>query len=136
LAILGYTPKGEHPLHPDVCRVWVITGEATWQTWKDAVNTIGSAMQSFRAQQQDRNRTNAIFGLPINHAPDDIKRLTTRRASPLWLRVTKLGSGSFVGIATLFKSEFTSGTPEVGGSYALIESFIQQFPTCLEVTYR
>lgn len=62
-------------LHPDVCRIWVIADQSPWQTWKAAVNAMGNAMKTFRAGQPDRNRTNAIFGLPIHHAPYDIKQL-------------------------------------------------------------
>jgi CRISPR-associated protein Cmr1 len=121
-------------LHPDVCRVWVIAGEVPWETWKEAVEAIGTIMQTFRAAQgKERNILNSIFGVPISHGPNhDLQR----RASPLWLRVTKLASGEHVGVATLFKANFTAGRREVGGGYALIEQFIQMFPTHLEVTYR
>lgn len=138
-ALMGtlQSPPGDFDvLHPDVCRVWVITSAPTWQTWKDAVNAMGSTMKSFREKQPDRNRTNAVFGLPINHAPENIKRLTTRRASPLWLRVTKLANDNYVGVATLFKADFIDGTPTIGGGYALIEQFVNSFPSCLEVNYR
>lgn len=121
-------------IHPDVCRVWVITGNSPWETWKDAVEAMGTTMQTFRAAQgKDRNRLNSIFGVPIMHYPiHDLQR----RASPLWLRVTKLMSGEHVGVATLFKANFRAGSHEVGGGYALIERFIQTFPTHLEVTYQ
>jgi hypothetical protein len=122
-------------LHPDVCQVWVIAGEDLWQSWKDAVNAMGTAMQSYRAiQGPNRNTINSIFGIPILPGPPDIG--LQRRASPLWLRVTKLDNGRYVGVATLFKSDFKDGVHEVGGGYALIESFIKTFPICLEVDYR
>lgn len=121
-------------LHPDVCRVWVITEENPWRTWKDAVNAMGKAMQGFRAERgADRNRANSIFGVPILHGPSYGLQ---RRASPLWLRVTKLSGGQYVGVATLFKSDFKEGAHEVGGGYAHIESFLKTFPVCLEVDYR
>ena len=120
-------------IHPDVCRVWVITGDSPWETWKEAVEAIGSTMQKFRAAQgKDRNALNSIFGVPILHGPNHGLQ---RRASPLWLRVTKLANGKHAGVATLFKANFTASRREVGGGYTLIEQFIQQFPTRLEVTY-
>jgi CRISPR-associated protein Cmr1 len=134
---LQYPPSDFGVLHPDVCRIWVIADQSPWQTWKAAVNAMGNAMKTFRAGQPDRNRTNAIFGLPIHHAPYDIKQLAKRRSSPLCLRVTKLANGDHVGVATLFKADFLDGRPTIGGGYKLIEQFLTScFPTCLEVNYR
>jgi hypothetical protein len=130
-------PSDFSVLHPTVCGIWVIAEQTPWKTWKTAVNAMGSAMKRFRQNQRDRNRTNAIFGLPINHAPDDIKRLGNRRSSPLCLRVTKLANGDHVGVATLFKADFIEGTPTIGGGHPLIEQFMTScFPICLEVNYR
>lgn len=121
-------------LHPDVCRVWVLAGCNPWGSWKEAVEAIGSAMQRFRAGQgNNRNERNSIFGLPIFHGPPNHD--LNRRASPLWLRVTKLANGNHVGVATLFKADFKPGEREVGGGYPLIEQFIATFPTSLEVVY-
>jgi hypothetical protein len=91
-------------------------------------------MQTFRAGQgANRNTVNSIFGIPILHGPN---YQLQRRSSPLHLRVTKLTNGQHVGVATLFKSDFKDNTHEVGGGYALIEQFVQSFPTSLEVNYR
>lgn len=58
-------------LHPDVCRVWVLTGDTQWETWKEAVDAMGSRMQTFRAMQgTNRNTLNSIFGVPILHGPN------------------------------------------------------------------
>lgn len=120
-------------LHPDVCRVWVIAGDTPWGTWKEAVEAIGTTMQAFRAAQGgNRNTLNSIFGVPILHGPNYGLQ---RRASPLWLRVTKLAGGEHVGVATLFKANFIVDRREVGGGYPLIERFIERFPTHLEVKY-
>jgi len=120
-------------LHPDACRVWVLAGAAPWQTWKDAVNGLGEAMQKFRANEgARRNDTNAIFGLPILHGP---KHNLQRRASPLWLRVTRLASGKHVGVATLFQSDFAPNHHEVGGGYKHIGAFIKSFPISLKVDF-
>jgi hypothetical protein len=90
-------------------------------------------MKAFRAAQgPNRNEINAVFGIPILH--HTIPGLA-RRASPLWLRVTRLAGGNYVGVATLFQSDFTAGIHEVGGGYAVIEKFLQTFPSCLEVSY-
>lgn len=121
-------------LHPDVCRIWVLSGSAAWMKWKDAVEAIGSAMQSFRARQgANRNTLNSIFGIPILHGPNHGLK---RRASPLGLRITRLANSDHVGVATLFKADFKSRRHEVGGGYALIEDFINTFPTSCEVIYR
>lgn len=110
-------------LHPDTCRVWVIPNETPWQTWKEAVEAIGSAMQTFRSGQgTDRNTKNSIFGIPIRDGPS---YGLERRSSPLWLRITKLASGQYVGVATLFKSKFKSDKYEVGGGYRHIEDFVK-----------
>ena len=121
-------------LHPDTCRIWVLASSASWPTWKDAVNGLGDAMQKFRASQgPQRNEMNSVFGLPILHGP---KHGLQRRASPLWLRVTKLASERHVGVATLFQADFTRNGHQVGGGYAHIEKFIASFPVSLEVDYR
>lgn len=109
-------------LHPDLCRIWVIAHDPACQAWKDAVEITGSKMQSFRAAQgPNRNQDNAIFGVPILHGPTHGLQ---RRASPLWLRITRLANGEYVTVATLFKADFKAGTSTVGGGYALIEQFI------------
>jgi CRISPR-associated protein Cmr1 len=120
-------------LDHEVCKVWVIGDESPWNSWKDAVEAMGAAMQTFRTGQgAGRNTINSIFGVPIRNGPNHGLQ---RRASPLWLRVTQLTSGQFVGVATLFTADFKKGTHEVGGGYALIEQFIKTFRTHEEVTF-
>ena len=120
-------------LHPNTCRVWVLPKE--YASCKDALEDIGTKMKAFRAAQRpDHNRKNAIFGLPIMHDPET--RSVKRRSSPLWLRITKLDNGSYVGVATLFKSEFLPGKPSVGSGYPLIEQLVTSEYKGLEVQYR
>jgi CRISPR-associated protein Cmr1 len=93
----------------------------------------------------------AAFGLPLpfrysRGGPFDVVQGSQhdRRSSPLWLRVTKLASGQYVGVATLFKSAFLAEreslqlqrgrrTTAPPADYSLIEEFIADFPMCLEV---
>jgi len=98
-------------LHPDYCRIWVVN--KTFNTWDEALDTLGRKMQSFRKrcgldykkvkdavegksegmQQIER----AAFGLPIVFYYPSLDLSATlqgsehdRRASPLAIRLIKL----------------------------------------------
>lgn len=153
-------------LHPNTCQVWVI---GIWRDAQEAVDAIGDSLRDFR-ERREPDHTNvarwlrgeqidtverAVFGLPIpyrysNNGPSGTLQGMNldRRASPLWLKVSKTAKGACVGVATLFKSTFlppgerlrakTRGrTPAVmpPGNYTLIEQWITGFPTCREVRY-
>jgi CRISPR-associated protein Cmr1 len=161
---LRITPRFD-VLAPGVCKVWVLADAESWSTWLQALDGIGGRMRDFRSRRKPDYDTmrnwmrrgptpptveRAAFGLPLpfrySRGPFDVVQgsLHDRRSSPLWLRVTKLTSGQYVGVATLFKSAFlaereslqlqrgrrTTAPPE---DYSLIEEFIDDFPTCLEV---
>lgn len=153
-------------LAPGVCKVWVLADQRSWSTWQQALDGIGGRMRDFRNRRSPDHDTmrdwmrrgptpptveRAAFGLPLpfrysRGGPFDVVQGSQhdRRSSPLWLRVTKLTSGQYVGVATLFKSAFlaereslqlqrgrrTTAPPE---NYSLVEEFIAGFPTCLEV---
>lgn len=158
-------------LYPKACRVWVLD---VWSNSERAVNAIGEAMRDFRTYREP-DHTNvarwlageniytverAVFGLPLPYRYSDggpsgvvqgriRKPAIDRRASPLWLKVSKTVNGRYVGVATLFKSAFlptgeklhakTKGTPppiNAPEDYMLIEQWIaEKFPKSQEVRY-
>ncbi len=121
-------------LHPDVCKVWVFDCDQKWKKWNHAADDIGSVMQKFRANQgANRNEINSVFGIPILHGP---RYGLQRRASPVWLRLTKLADETYIGVATLFYSDFMKNQYEVGGGYAHIEDFVVNELYGQEVNYR
>ncbi len=157
-------------LHPDHCRVWVL---GTWDSSEHAVEAIGAALRDFRTYREpDHGQVagwlqgkpiltveRSVFGLPIpyrysNGGPSGTVQarsrdaVVDRRASPLWLKVSKTTDGRYVGVATLFKSAFlgpgdklyakTRGsTPTINppADYALIEQFVQSLASAREVRY-
>jgi len=116
-------------LHYDVFQSWVL---GPWDTSAEAVTAIGRSLRDFRTYRNpDHDEVfrwlngeaistveRAAFGLPIpykyssRNKPEGViqgrKDVIERRASPLWLKVTKTGSSpaKYVVVATLFKSEF------------------------------
>jgi len=122
-------PSAFDVLHPQTCQVWVL---GIWPTSDAAVTAIGKQMRDFRSCKEPDHKDVAkwlngssiatversVFGLPLpfrysDGGPQGVvqghltpKPALERRASPLWLKVTKTTSGKFVGIATLFGSEF------------------------------
>ncbi|GAB4580218.1 MAG: hypothetical protein Fur0022_29570 [Anaerolineales bacterium] len=139
----------------------------------DALNGLGEALRDFRSYRRPKGVGRAdhdavlnwmskgkdlqpelkrvAFGLPIpfsysqGSGRDVIQSETSdRRASPLHIRITRLSTGKYVGVLTLFKSEFlgkrengklvqlqlqsrkwTAPPPQ---DYQVIEDFIQSFP--------
>jgi CRISPR-associated protein Cmr1 len=151
-------------LHPDACQLWVLD---KWNTSGEAIEAIGIAMQSFRNRRPpDYPLTaewleggsiptveRAIFGLPLpvrysRGGPSGVVqgryKHIDRRASPLWLRVSKSASGAYFGIATLFKAQFLPDGEQLHAGrqrtsppddFSLIEKFIdEKFPHRQEVT--
>jgi len=108
-------------LHPQLCKIWVVTADVPWTSWEGAVEGIGSAMRNFRKNEDDSKKIRkwkggdppdtiqtAIFGLPLPFKNSGIvnSRDHNRRASPLHLHVSRLNDDSYVGVLTLFKSNF------------------------------
>lgn len=152
--------------------IWVLG--AKWNSWAQAVDEVGGAMCDFRAYSPpDHDNVirwingasistveRSVFGLPIPYryssGPQGViqgrpsspgKDEINRRASPLWLKISKTASGKYVAIATLFKSEFLpsgeklhlakSSSPAVTPprDYALIETWLRKsFKDIQEVT--
>ena len=121
-----------------------------YPTWESAADAVGGALRSYRIAAANPNKTappllaRTVFGLPLKGVP--IQRLhgmpyIDRRASPLWLKLSKTRAGRYVAVATLFKSRFLPDGVQLNGSapprdYGLIEQWIQQwFPQRAEVRY-
>lgn len=159
-------------LHPQVCRVWAL---GVWPSWEAAVDAIGAAMRDFRNRREPDHRAvarwlsgspiegveRAAFGLPLpfryshGSASGTIRGpfgdpSIDRRASPLWLKVSKTARGPYAGVATLFKAQFlppdgklfaeANGPPvppvPPPADYGLIERFITEgFSRAVEVQY-
>lgn len=88
-------PSSFDILHPDTCQVWVL---GLWRSVDEALREMGNWLQEARKGRPLAQRV--VFGLPMQRV-----ELTgaDRRASPLWLSVTRAGQ-HYVGIATLFHS--------------------------------
>lgn len=161
-------------LHPDTCRIWVL---GIWPNAMQAVDEIGSAMWDVRNRaepdhQQVANWVNgkkintvqrAAFGLPLpfnyTNGPRGIvvegrrspkEKQINRRASPLWLKVSKVQGLGYIGIASLFNARFfpidellyasKPKAPPVPPpvDYALITDWLddkKRFPASQEVKY-
>jgi CRISPR-associated protein Cmr1 len=115
-------------LHPDVCKIWLL---GVWDSSDRAIEAIGAALRDFRSYREPDHGNvakwlqggsiatveRAVFGLPIPYRYSNGGPMGTvqgvlgnqtldRRASPLWLHVSKTTTGKYVGVATLFASEF------------------------------
>jgi CRISPR-associated protein Cmr1 len=154
--------------------IWVLG--AKWTSWAQAVDEVGGAMCTFRTYSPpDHDNVirwingasistveRSVFGLPIPYRyssgpqgviqgrPENKARQESeinRRASPLWLKISKTTGGKYAAIATLFKSEFLpsgeklhlakSSSPAVTPpkDYALIETWLRKsFKDIQEVT--
>jgi CRISPR-associated protein Cmr1 len=158
-------------LHPDVCKVWVVDKE--FSSWEEALDAIGQRMQQFRSRRAPdyQNVKNAVqgkhltqpieraaFGLPIVFYYRSLKGAKgtlegerhDRRASPLFIHVTRLSNRKHALVLTFFQAQFLEegeklklkrqrppayvGTPDM----SLIDDFIQEvrrnIGPCLELT--
>jgi CRISPR-associated protein Cmr1 len=114
-------------LHPKTCQIWVLD---MWNSPEQAVEAIGGALRDFRTYTEPDHSNvakwlngqpintveRAAFGLPLPYRysnglsgtiqgkinPPSIER----RASPLWLKISKTGANNYIGVATLFDSNF------------------------------
>jgi CRISPR-associated protein Cmr1 len=125
VALPSHVPSPYDMLQPGCSHVWIVSDG--WKTCTDAMNGIGSAFSQFRRELSISDRV--VFGLPLK----GVRVNVDRRASPLWLHVTKLAANSYVGVFTLFKSQFLPGN-QVKEDYGLAESFAHSYEQCHEVT--
>lgn len=159
-------------LCPTTAEVWVVSDPSDgWGSAMDALNGIGARLRDYRSHRSplgkadhdavlnwleggDRNPQirRAVFGLPIpfrysEGGPSDviISEVSDRRASPLRIRVTRLSTGRYVGVLTLFKSCFLPKEANLQlqtrrweapapTDYEVIRDFIQTFQVRKEVS--
>jgi len=131
-------------LHPSTCKVWVLD---EYPTWESAADAVGGALRSYRIAAANPNKTappllaRTVFGLPLKGVQIQGNPAIDRRASPLWLKLSKTRAGRYVAVATLFKSRFLPDGVQLNGSapprgYQLIERWItEKFPQRAEVHY-
>jgi len=159
-------------LAPGAAEAWVVSTPLNgWKTAAEALEGIGSKLREYRTHRSPLGRGDhdavldwlegegktpqikrAVFGLPIpfrysDGGPADVivPEHGARRASPLRIRITRLTTGRYVGVLTLFKPRFLeedvrlqlqtrkwSAPPPTG--YTVIQDFIKTFETKREVT--
>jgi CRISPR-associated protein Cmr1 len=165
------SPSTFDVLHPNACKIWVIDRQFT--SWEEALDAIGQRMQQFRNRRAPdyQNVKNAVqgkgltqpvkraaFGLPIvfyyrslGGAKGTLEgERHDRRASPLFIRVTRLASGKYVLVLTLFQAQLLEAGEKLklkrqdpptyvnAPDLSLIDDFIQEvrrvIGPCPEVT--
>ncbi len=158
-------------LAPSVAEVWVVSGSPDgWENpWK-ALEHIGAKLRDYRSHRSPLGRADhdgvlawlegggsppqiqrAAFGLPIpfrysEGGPSDviIPEQGDRRASPLRIRITRLTTGRYAGVLTLFKSRFLEAGKQLQlqtrkwkapspSDYAVIQDFLRNFEVKQEV---
>ena len=123
------TPVALDAIHPKACRIFVL--DRVYKEWYQALDEFGRVYQAFRnrrpqdyqvvkgAMTSSKGRLSqpverAAFGLPIPFYYQSLggRKATLaadahdRRASPLWVRVTRLANGTYTLVLTWFQSEF------------------------------
>lgn len=120
-------PSAFDVLHPAVCRIWVV--DRVFPSWLEALEAVGVFLSTFRRQRSGIEfpavraasggkatlppMERAILGLPIVFFDPSVRRPLgilegqehDRRASPLLIRVTRLGS-QYGLVLTLFRAQF------------------------------
>lgn len=118
-------PSAFDVLHPNACKIWIIN--KIFSSWEEALDKFGQSMQQFR-NRRDPDYSNvksamqggkltqpverAAFGLPIVFYYRSLGGQSAtlegetheRRASPLMIRVTRLSTGKYVIVLTLFQA--------------------------------
>ncbi len=171
-------PSSFDILHPKTSRIVVL---GLWQSPGEAVEAIGAALRDFRTYRDPDCHTvwhwlhggriptveRAAFGLPIPYRYSSTRAGVVqaqtrssqidRRASPLFLKVSRTADGKGVGVATVFLSQFLPAEAQltlelsretrrdlkaeppsiaIPGDYELIERWIaKRFPQRAEVRY-
>ncbi|MEJ5376845.1 MAG: type III-B CRISPR module RAMP protein Cmr1 [bacterium] len=159
-------------LAPTAAEIWIVSSSPDgWETPWEALEGIGAKLRDYRSHRSSLGRADhdailawleaggsppqiqrAVFGLPIpfrysEGGPSDviIPEQGDRRASPLRIRITRLATGRYVGVLTLFKSQFLKADRELQlqtrkwkapppPDYRVIQDFIQTFENKQEVT--
>lgn len=158
-------------LAPGVAEIWVVSSQPNgWGTAMGALEGIGARLRDYRSHRSPLGRADhdavldwleggeeapqikrAAFGLPIpfrysDGGPADVivPAHGDRRASPLRIRITRLATGRYVGVLTLFKSRFLGEGVDLQlqrlkwqapppTDYTVIQDFIRTFEVRREV---
>lgn len=129
----GKTRPAFDVFHPDYCRVSIVADQPDgWETCNDALNAIGRHLANYRTHTNPLGKSDhdavlkwftsggkvspdlkrPVFGLPLafryTKGPQDEIRSGQgdRRGSPLHIHITRLKTERYVGVLTLFKSQF------------------------------
>jgi len=162
-------------LSPKNAEIWIAAdGESGWRSHSEALNGIGEKLRDFRnhnhgigkedhdavlrwleKEGEGPNINRAVFGLPLpfrysqGGAGDVIQSdisSGSRRSSPLKIRITRLTTGTYVGVLVLFKSRFLDEKAKLQlqtrkwkapapDDYTVICEFIKTFPVRRGVIY-
>ena len=152
-------------ISPTTTEIWAVsTPPDGWASFTAALNGIGEKLRDYRSHRSPVGRADhdavldwlegkvntpqikrSAFGLPIpfrysEGGPGDVivPEMRDRRASPLRIRITRLATGKYVGVLTVFKSHFLEEGKELRlqtrkwkatppTNYKVIEDFIQTF---------
>lgn len=166
-------PSEYDVLCPDGAEIWVVAETKDgWPSNMGALNGIGERLRDYRRHRSPVGRrdhdavlewlerngegpviSRAAFGLPLpfrysQGGPGDVilSTASSRRASPLKIKITRLATGRYVGVLTLFRSRFLPSeaklqlqtrkwTAPPPTDYEVIQGFIQSFPVKRGVTY-
>ncbi len=159
-------------LAPGMVEIWVVSSPSNgWETAMEALEGMGAKLRDYRSHRSPLGRADhdevlawlesngptpqlrrAAFGLPIpfrysEGGPSDVivPEQGDRRASPLRIRITRLMTGRYVGVLTLFKSRFLENGKQLQlqtrkwkapppTDYTVIQDFIRTFEVRREVT--
>jgi len=168
----GKTAPEFDVFHPDYCRVSIVADQSNgWETYKDALNAIGRHFANYRTHINPLGKSDhdavlewfkssgkarpdlkrPVFGLPLafrytNGPQDEIRSgQGDRRGSPLHIHITRLKTGRYVGLLTLFKSQFLPSGIKLKlknhgweapppTDYTIVEKFMDTFPVHEGVT--
>jgi len=160
-------------LAPKAAEIWIVSSSSHgWETASEALNGIGSKLRDYRSRHSSLGGADhdevlawlksgepipqirrAAFGLPIpfrysGGGPSDVivPEEGNRRASPLRIRITRLATGKYVGVLTVFKSCFLEEGRQLQlqtrkwkapppTDYGVIRDFIKTFEVKQEVAY-
>jgi CRISPR-associated protein Cmr1 len=156
----------------ELSRLWVVYHTPPWINFRPALEALGASMRDFRSRRPpDHDNVarwltgratpptveRAVFGLPLpfrysNGGPSGVVQSANReheerdrRASPVLLRVAKLGGPApqYVGVVVLFQAQFLPSDQRLvargarplppPADYSLIEQWVKTFPHLLEV---
>lgn len=164
---LIHKPSAFDVLHPDYTRIWLL---GKWNNANDAIEAIGASLRDFRTYREPdhtevykwlkgnsiKQVERAVFGLPIPYRYSDGTKGTIqgqtrkptieRRSSPVWLKVSRTKDNQYIGVATLFKSQFLPSNEELHiknvkptvaapNDFTLIENWIETFSHAQEVNF-